>query len=67
MFKWVINCTCAVNYFIVRIFTPPTTTTTTPIFTFYTTNNNYSYYYYIHYNNATFPHSTGRHYARVFG
>ena len=28
-----INCTCAVNYFIVRIFTPPTT----PIFAFTTT------------------------------
>ena len=48
-----IKCTCAAKLFYRK--------------DFYTTNNNYSYYYYIHYNNATFLHSTGRHYAHVFG
>ena len=30
-------------------------------------NNSNNNYYYIHYNNATVPHSTGRHGPRVFG
>ena len=30
--QWVINCTCAASYFIVRIFTFQTSTATTPIF-----------------------------------
>ena len=34
---------------------------------FHNNNSNNNNYYYVHYNNATVPHSTGRHCPRVVG